>query len=75
MVISTNLNTSICCGYNEKIVKNDSLPKNVVSIQIQKIAIFNSDRKKSILFKTNHSDITTYNHLIRSTHSYIVDIL
>ena len=46
MVISTNLNTSICCGYNEKIVKNDSLPKNVVSIQIQKIAIFNSDRKK-----------------------------
>ena len=32
------------------------------SILIQKIAIFDSDSKKSILFQTIHSDITTYNH-------------
>ena len=27
-----------------------------------KLAKFNSDRKKSIFFQTNHSDITTNNH-------------
>ena len=38
MLIATNL-TSICCVYNVKIVKN------VESIQIQKVAIFDLDRK------------------------------
>ena len=36
--------------------------KNVAFIQIQKFATFNSDRKKIILFQTNHSDITTNSH-------------
>ena len=46
LLIATNL-TSICCVYKEKIVKNDSfIPKNVASIQIQKVAAFNSDRKQ-----------------------------
>ena len=31
-------------------------------IQIQKIATYDLDRKKSISFQTNHSDITTYSH-------------
>jgi len=51
MVIATN-SISICCVYKEKIVKNDSykfkLLKNVASIQIQKVATFDSDRQKSI---------------------------
>jgi len=38
---ATNL-TSICCVYEEII------PKNVASIQIQKVGTFNSDRKKPI---------------------------
>ena len=38
MVIATNF-TSICCFYKEKIVKNGSN-------QIQKVATFDSDRKK-----------------------------
>ena len=29
---------------------------------IQKVAKFDSDRKKSIKFQTINSDITTYNH-------------
>ena len=45
------------------------------SRQIQKVAIFDSDSKKSILFQTIHSDITTYNHRFifrRIRNSYIV---
>ena len=39
------------------------MPKHVAQTQIQKVAIFDSDRKtKTIKFQTNHSDITTYNH-------------
>ena len=45
MVIASNLK-AICCVYEEKIVKNDSIPKNVASIEIQKFAILNSDSKK-----------------------------
>ena len=33
--------------------------KNVAFIQIQKVAIFDSDRKKINLIQTNHSDIKT----------------
>ena len=40
-----------------KFAKNE-----IASIKIQKVATFNSDRKKSIYFPTNHSDITTNNH-------------
>ena len=46
MVIATNL-TSICCVYKEKFVKKT---KNVSSIQIQKVATFNSDRNKSFRY-------------------------
>ena len=41
--------TSICRVYKEKMVKHDAyiyIPKNVASIQIQKVAIFDSNRKK-----------------------------
>ena len=31
-------------------------------MQIEKIATYDLDRKKSIQFQTNHSDITTYGH-------------
>ena len=43
-MIATNL-TSICCVYKEKIVKKRLVLKNVASIQIEKVATFNSDRK------------------------------
>ena len=52
--------------------------KNTASIQIKKVATFNSDGKKSIQFQTIHSDITVNNHLLQpiiidyfSTHTYI----
>ena len=38
--------------------------KNVASLQIQKVATFNSGRKKSMKFQTNHSDITNNSHRI-----------
>ena len=44
------------------------------TIKIQKVATFNSDRKNSILFQTNHSDITKIVIDYFSTHSYIVNI-
>jgi len=40
-----NLN-SICCVYKEIFVLKRLKPKNVASIQIQKVAIFDLDRKK-----------------------------
>jgi len=43
-LIATNL-TSICCVYKEKIVKKRLVLKNLASIQIEKVATFNSDRK------------------------------
>ena len=46
MVIATDL-TSIWFVYKEKIFKNDSSRINVASIQIQKDAIFHSERKKN----------------------------
>ena len=58
LLIATDL-TSICCVYKEKIVKTK---KNVVSIQIQKDATFNSIVNKSIKFQTNYSDITNNSH-------------
>ena len=36
--------------------------KNAASIQIKKVATFNSDRKKIYLIPKNHSDITTNKH-------------
>ena len=44
MVIATHL-TSICCVYKEKRVKNDLYQRT--SIKIQKVAIFDTDRKKN----------------------------
>ena len=44
LLIASNL-TSICCVYRRKLLKRLT-PKNVDSIQIQKVATFNSDRKK-----------------------------
>ena len=38
------------------------LKNEIASIQIPKISTLNLDRKKSIYFQTNHSDITTNNH-------------
>ena len=38
--------TSICCVYKEKMVKHDSYHADVAAIQIQKVAIFDSDRKQ-----------------------------
>jgi len=46
MVIATNL-TSICCVYKEKFKTTHT--KNVASIQIQKVATYDSDRKKIYL--------------------------
>ena len=46
LLIATNL-TSFCCVYKEKSVKKRLIPKNLASIQIQKVETFNSDRKKS----------------------------
>jgi len=45
LLIATNL-TSICCVYKDKIVKDAS--NNLASIQIEKIATHDLDRKKSI---------------------------
>ena len=45
LLIATNL-TSICCVYNEKIIKNDQYRGNVVPIQIQNDLTFNSDHKQ-----------------------------
>ena len=48
LLIAINL-TSISCVYKENIVKNDLYQRTVVSIQIQKDATFNSDRKQTNL--------------------------
>ena len=46
-----------------KLLKKRLIPKTVGFIQIQKVATFNSDRKKkSKKFQTNHSDITNNSH-------------
>ena len=39
--------TSICCVFKEKIVKNDSYQRSIAFMQIQKVAKFESYRKKS----------------------------
>ena len=45
-VIASNL-TPICCVFKEKIVKNTtSTEDRTASIQVQKVAIYVSDRKK-----------------------------
>ena len=65
----TTKNKRFCCVYKEKIVKN------VPSIQIQKVATFNSDRKK------NHFNYKQIIQILQqiiidyfSTHSYLVNI-
>ena len=46
-----------------------------MTIQIQKVAIFNSDRKKINLDQINHLDIKTYSHrLFFDAILYKVDI-
>jgi len=74
-VIATNL-TSICCVIRRKLLKtNHTELKNVASTQIQKVEIFDSDRKKNqfnskqiiLIFQTIVIDNFT-------THSYKVDI-
>ena len=66
---ATNLTFS-CCVYKEKIVK-----KRLMLIQIEKIATFNSDRKKN---QFNSKEIIQIlppiiiDHFL--THSFIVDI-
>ena len=45
MVIATNP-TSIFCVYKEKLLKTTLTKEHVASIQIQKVATYDSDRKK-----------------------------
>ena len=45
MVITINLNSRSVAYIRRKLLKR-LIPKNVAFIQIQKVAIFNSDRKK-----------------------------
>ena len=52
IVIATNL-TSIGGVYKEKLVKKLLIPKHVASIQIQKVAIFDTDRLKINLIPNN----------------------
>ena len=73
MVIATNL-TSICCVYKEKIVLTEPIPKTIASIKIQKVATYDSDRKKINLIP--NKSFRYYNLIIDNflTHSYLVDI-
>ena len=64
------------CAYKEKIVKNDSYRRMLHPYKLRKLQHSTGIVKKSIYFKTNHSDITTIIiDFFLSTHSYIVDIL
>ena len=45
MVLATNI-TSICCVYKLRKLLKALIPENVASTQIQKLTIFDSDRKK-----------------------------
>ena len=65
LLIATDL-TSICSVYKEKIVENDSYQrtKRIVQIPFKFRKMQHSTRivNKSILFQTNHSDITNNSH-------------
>ena len=50
--------TLICCVLRKKRL----IPNNVASIQIHRVALFNSDRTQ---LKINHLDITTYKYRIQ----------
>ena len=55
MVITINLNSRSVAYIRRKLLKR-LIPKNVASIQIQKVAIFNSDRKKNLYRCTLNDD-------------------
>ena len=58
-MITTNLTSIAVASIIRKLLK---ILKNVAFIQIEKVAIYDSDRKKSIKYKENHADSTTYSH-------------
>ena len=70
-MIATNL-TSICCVYKEKIVQDVSYRITWRPYKLRKLQHATKTVKKSIKFQTNHSDITTYSHLLSfATYVYI----
>ena len=76
LLIATN-HTSICCVYKEKIVKNDLYRRTQCpSIQIQKDATYDLDRKKNLFnFKQIIQILQPMVIDYLSPHLYIVYIL
>ena len=70
MVIAYIL-TSICSSKSGGLLKKTQTEEGSVHINIQKVAVFDSDRKKINLIPSK--SLSTLNHRFFSTHSYKVD--
>ena len=60
MLMATNF-TSTCCVYKKIMVKHNSYQRVQDPYKSTELHYFTQTRDNSIKFKTNHSDITSYN--------------